>query len=52
MRVLWVKVLLGIDFTASAQTEKDLRTYVDYCPTYEIRIKSTGFIVSNASLEK
>jgi hypothetical protein len=52
MRILWVIVLLGINFMASAQTEKDLRTYVDYFPNHEIRIKSTGFIVSNALLEK
>ena len=52
MRILWVIVLLGINFMASAQTEKDLRTYVDCFPNHEIRIKSTGFIVSNALLEK
>lgn len=40
-----------ISLISFGQADKDQRTYMDYFPNYDIRIKSTGFLVSNAVLE-
>lgn len=51
MRLLLVVILVVSHSVVFGQNDQDLRTYVDYFPNYDIRIKSTGFIVSNAILE-